>query len=419
MIASHGLPFFGPFQLTILNLFITVLTLRDIVGGLVFGQPDTDLEVTLFGTDLAADLDTMTGSGTVSNIKITDPSKGPGSIDIILPADMSIEAFLALHDTAAFEPDPLNDIDFYDLLMPLDSPFPDLFFTGHAGRDVGHGFDGDDTFNLGAGRDTVFGSLGDDTIHGGPGRDTFNGRFLMEPLDINLKFGTGTFGLNSLAVTDVENVTGTTGNDILVGNGGRNTILGLGGNDTINGLGGKDYIDGGGGSDDINGGSGDDTIFGGGGGDTIRGGSGDDKIEGEGGQDTIDGGAGDDNIDGGGHSDTLNGGKGKDIIDGGSGRDTIDGGSGSDTITGGRGNDNLTGGRGLDEFVFDDSRGARNGTDTITDFSFLADGITIEGGNLGEVSVGHENGNTIIDYDEGRIILEGVTLDKGDISFGF
>jgi hypothetical protein len=76
--------------------------------------------------------------------------------------------------------------------------------------------------------------------------------------------------------------------------------------------------------------------------------------------------------------DTINGNGGADIIDGAAGADTIDGGAGADSITGGAGNDAMTGGAGSDTFVFGQTA-ATNGSDTVTDFTV---GTVASGGDV-------------------------------------
>jgi len=70
---------------------------------------------------------------------------------------------------------------------------------------------------------------------------------------------------------------------------------------------------------------------------------------------------------------SINGEAGNDTLWGSNGSDTIDGGEGSDTLFGGSGNDTLTGGSGEDTFQFT----ATSGTDVITDFALSEDVIQL------------------------------------------
>jgi Ca2+-binding RTX toxin-like protein len=86
-----------------------------------------------------------------------------------------------------------------------------------------------------------------------------------------------------------------------------------------------------------------------------------------------------DRIYGGAHANVLRGGAGNDLVSGHNGNDRIFGDEGSDRVIGGLGADRLYGGTDGDTFVFrklSDSTAARNGRDTIFDFS-QAEGDTI------------------------------------------
>lgn len=108
----------------------------------------------------------------------------------------------------------------------------------------------------------------------------------------------------------------------IIGTNGSNNISGTSGNDLIFGRDGSDRIDGKGGDDCIVAGDGADTVFGKNGDDVILGGDGADTINGENGSDTIYGQGGADTIRGGNQADTLNGGGGWDSARGENGTDT-------------------------------------------------------------------------------------------------
>lgn len=208
------------------------------------------------------------------------------------------------------------------------------------------------------------GSSGNDVVMAGSGNDTILG-------------GTG-----------ADTIIGGNGNDSLVAGSGGNQLLD-GSNRTLDGWGGlggdhghhdddshpghgDDHSHGSGGNDTLIGGSGEfDTLLGGGGNDSLIAGSGNHQL--------LSGGDGDDTLRGGtGDSDTLIGGSGKDILIGGigsnqllqgnGGNDTFFAGTGGDTLVGGGGNDTfnvaianlggndtILGGGGHDKVVFDDS----------------------------------------------------------------
>jgi Ca2+-binding RTX toxin-like protein len=110
----------------------------------------------------------------------------------------------------------------------------------------------------------------------------------------------------------LNQVVGTTGNDVLTGTGRKDVICGFEGDDVLNGRAGKDILLGGTGDDTLNGGNGKDKLFGDAGNDTLNGGAGRDKLFGDAGNDTLNGGNGKDTLDGGPDTDSCNGGRGKD-----------------------------------------------------------------------------------------------------------
>jgi Ca2+-binding RTX toxin-like protein len=135
------------------------------------------------------------------------------------------------------------------------------------------------------------------------------------------------------------NVTGTSGDDVIVADNG---------NDVINGGDGNDRICGGGGNDRILGGAGDDQLFGGEGDDNVNGESGNDRVFGQAGNDQVFGASGNDIVFGNQGDDRLNGGAGNDVMNGGPGNDQIEGSTGDDTLSGSDGDDNLDGGTNFD-----------------------------------------------------------------------
>lgn len=185
-----------------------------------------------------------------------------------------------------------------------------------AGTRFADTFIGDDNRNLlwGGTGDTIIANGGDDEffldgaasyVDGGDGVDTILGLNQTRLVDadgngvadqevtelgyeVNLQSGFifdpwGDAG----TIVNVENVTGSQGDDVLIGDDNDNVLDGSGGAD---------------------------FILGGGGGDTLLGGEGDDNIRGEAGDDVLDGGAGDDLLRGGAGTDSFTGGDGFDRI---------------------------------------------------------------------------------------------------------
>jgi Ca2+-binding RTX toxin-like protein len=189
------------------------------------------------------------------------------------------------------------------------------------------GWYGNDSLVGGAGNDHLSAGFGDDTLTGGPGADTMWGEEGTDtvsyadhsaPVIVDLDGHEGATRDDGQAGeqdtnTEIENIIGGTGDDILTGNGGLSTVDGGAGNDTITGsipaAEGSRY-----GYNELKGGAGDDKIIGGGAHNRIDGGAGNDTIDGGGGYDIIDGGAGDDVLTGGDAEDVLRGGDGDDSL---------------------------------------------------------------------------------------------------------
>ncbi len=189
------------------------------------------------------------------------------------------------------------------------------------------------TFGIGETQKTITIQTGGDLTF--EGDETFGVR-LSNP-------SAGLVILNDLATatllnddTEVNTVTGTVGDDILVGNALPDNAHLLAGDDVFSGLGNDDTINGDAGNDTLNGNGGDDILAGGDGADLLEGSSGDDVLHGGDDADTLDGGAGSD--------PDLAGGNGHDLISGGGGNDTLSGDAGDDTLLGGTNNDLLSGG---------------------------------------------------------------------------
>ncbi|HIJ83430.1 MAG TPA: hypothetical protein HPQ00_04400 [Magnetococcales bacterium] len=141
------------------------------------------------------------------------------------------------------------------------------------------------------------------------------------------------------AITGGGNLTGTSGDDVIIG-----ADTGV----TLDGKAGDDVIHGGDGNDTLKGGDGNDILAGGDGNDQLKGEAGNDTLSGGNGNDTLEGGAGNDDLRGDAGNDTLSGGDGNDILDGGAGNDTMTGGAGDDLFIFGSGDgaDHVDGGSG-------------------------------------------------------------------------
>ncbi len=283
------------------------------------------------------------------------------------------------------------------------------------------GFGGQSEYGTGVAGDVerILGSSGEDyfaigpdaaggrVIDGGGGYDFLSYASADGPVKVAAT-GSGTD-----QVSDVESITGSTGDDELTGDGDRNVLNGGGGNDRLVAGDGSDRLFGGDGNDVLDAGPGDDGLSGGEGNDRLEAGAGEDALAGGTGGDVLRGGAdkdsvsyftsdeyaydeyyyedygatyqssdedgsttkpppgvsitlddrandgttseGDDvgadieELSGTMGDDTITGGPGAEEIAGYGGKDRIDGGAGDDKLHAGAGDDVATGGPGKDE----------------------------------------------------------------------
>ncbi|WP_373543750.1 calcium-binding protein, partial [Chamaesiphon sp.] len=308
--------------------------------------------------------------------------------------------------------DSINGGDDNDL---LNGENEDDILDGGAGNDTLNGGMGNDTLDGGADNDILDGGAGTDELDGGTGNDTA----LYEtspnsvvvnidetqgysntayPNDLEPSFvidsGTALDGFGSTeTLRNLENITGSAYNDILIGNALKNSLNGSDGNDLLIGNGGDDFLDGGDGTDtvsyrrsfntssigvsvDLSTGVGFDgidgldtlinieNIIGSDFGDvlighsqanSILGGDDDDTIEGKAGNDRLFGESGDDILNGDTGDDELAGGVGADTLYGGADADKLSGDAGDDLLLGEAGNDFIDGGTEVDTVSYDNS----------------------------------------------------------------
>lgn len=121
------------------------------------------------------------------------------------------------------------------------------------GYDVIEGGDGDDDIRTYGGHDLVSGGAGNDTVE-----------FIDEDkVDVDLGAGTVRYdGGDPVALTGIENVSGSAHNDHIVGDDGNNNLWGGAGNDTLVGGSGNDFLSGDDGDNVVMAGDGDDAIYG-------------------------------------------------------------------------------------------------------------------------------------------------------------
>ncbi|NWF44299.1 heme peroxidase [Hydrogenophaga sp. D2P1] len=260
--------------------------------------------------------------------------------------------------------------------------------VGTAGADLVLGLAGTDNLTGGAGDDTVDGGLGNDTLRasvgdgndtyiGGAGIDAYNLSVTSAAANVDLTAGTASSAqTGNDALVGIENVVGSSGDNVITDATGANGLNGGAGNDTFVLVGddARDILVGAAGVDTVDftavaanltvnlgtatavvNGSGTTTALS----DTVYG------VE------NFIGGSGNDSITGSSAANQLSGGLGNDSLMGAAGRDTLDGGAGDDTLTGGAGLDNLTGGDGVDVFDYNASNESGVGAavrDLIADF---------------------------------------------------
>jgi Ca2+-binding RTX toxin-like protein len=287
--------------------------------------------------------------------------------------------------------------------------------TGSDGAEYLGGAAGNDSLHGGGGDDQLNGGPGDDLLDGGSGIDVASYASSASPVSVDLQAGTAT-GDGTDTLVSIENVTGSSYDDVISGDSGANALDGGSGNDTLSGGSGNDVLYGSKGDDSLTGGAGNDTIAGDDGTDTavFSGNLSDYAISYYGNTSTytvVDSVAARDGIDslttveflkfadqnvaigsaindstfyGTDRDNALNGTSGADVIRGLAGNDSIQGGDGENTLYGGDGDDILTGGAGNDVLVGgagnDALYGGKSGTDTAVFTGNRADySVTFDG----------------------------------------
>ena len=247
---------------------------------------------------------------------------------------------------------------------------------GGSGSDTLTGDDNNNTLFGMVGVDVLDGGLGNDSVEGGEGNDFLTGGLGADHLDGGDGFDVTMYNGSSEGVT-VSLLTGT----------------GAGGDaegDTLIGI------------EEISGSSHDDILIAG---NTSA------LFLGEAGNDTLTGGAANDTLIGGDGNDTLSGGAGSDFLEGRDGADIFDGQEGNDLIIGGTGDDQLAGGTGIDTFGFFGG----DGHDVIADFG-SSDQIMLYGINADSISIlagGGVNGSDRIHVADGTD--QGMDIDIGNM----
>ncbi|MGK9169222.1 hypothetical protein KXR53_23105 [Inquilinus limosus] len=122
--------------------------------------------------------------------------------------------------------------------------------SGGVGTDSLWGGAGDDEIDGGDGNDSLQGAAGADALTGGAGIDVASYTASRAGVTVDLAAGTGTGGdAEGDTLTGIENLVGSTYNDILSGDGGANGLWGGAGDDVLSGGAGADTLKGGAGND--------------------------------------------------------------------------------------------------------------------------------------------------------------------------
>ncbi len=129
------------------------------------------------------------------------------------------------------------------------SNFVDIL-TGDGLANTLSGGGGNDIINGGDGNDVISGGNNADSLNGGAGVDTLDAAGTGADQIINITTNTITGGDSTGdTIANFENVTGGSGNDVIIGSAVANILNGGNGNDTINGGAGADTLIGGAGTD--------------------------------------------------------------------------------------------------------------------------------------------------------------------------
>lgn len=258
------------------------------------------------------------------------------------------------------------------------------------------GNDGDDMIYGFGGHDRLYGGAGADMIDGGEGSDTVFYRDSDEGVTVSLITGTGQGGTaEGDSFVDVERVSGSIYDDVLIGDDVQNALFGLMGDDVLLGGAGRDLLTGDEGADVLDGGEDRDNVY------YTRSDSAVDVSLASGlgfGGDA----QGDILID----IENIIASAYNDMVMGGEGFNNLYGHLGDDTIGGGLGYDFLNGGAGADIFVMEEGwekervRDFEDGTDKfdISDMGVsAADAVAMASVfNTSDVAIDFGNGDILI-----------------------
>lgn len=233
---------------------------------------------------------------------------------------------------------------------------------GLNGDDLLHGRSGEDTLHGGAGDDSLSGGTDADELFGGGGSDTASYANAAEGLTVHLALPSRNTGeAAGDRFNSIENITGSSFNDLLYGDDGANVLRGGDGNDRLLSGAGNDQVFGEDGNDRFFVKAGSNLFDGGAGSDIVDYAFAADAVVADLGANTGSTSLSDDLFT---EIEHLAGSTFDDSLTGNSGSNRLHGNAGNDLLQGGAGKDSLFGGAGNDRFVF----AVGDGDDTIWDF---------------------------------------------------
>ncbi|HTQ39830.1 MAG TPA: calcium-binding protein [Pirellulales bacterium] len=226
------------------------------ITGTIDGGPGTNvLNYSLLTTPITIDLtaNSATGAGGIANITGVIGGSSTSTIDTVIGPTPAAGAQNTWTITGNNAGNINGTFTFSGIENLTGGPMDDTFVIPNGKKFSGH-IDGGDTTNF----------------------NTLDYSAYTTAINVNLTTGTATNIAGG--VSNMTDILGGSGNDVLTGNTNGNLIWGNGGNDIINGMGGNDILVGGNGNDTITGGSGRDLIMGGAGRDILNGEGGEDIL---------------------------------------------------------------------------------------------------------------------------------------------
>lgn len=228
---------------------------------------------------LAAQNHVVNGTAGNDTIRLTPHPSIPGIVDVYLNNSTTTPSYYLQMGTGStitingVAGDDVIDVSALTMGVTINGGDGNDSIQGGGGADNINGNAGNDSLRGGPGNDTLGGGQGDDVLSGGAGSDVFNGGAGIDLVDFTNQGNAVTVTLDGVANDgpgdydnvgpngDIENVTGGSGNDLLVGNGLANSLQGGPGNDTLWGGDGNDTLGGGQNDDEIHGGAGSDALY--------------------------------------------------------------------------------------------------------------------------------------------------------------